>query len=68
MITKDYVLVKDVNYFGRVIKRGSTFKQYEGDKDWFRLFEIDNGILMECPGIKLHFTSFNNDYFVRLYS
>ena len=67
-IQKDLILLKDVKYFGRIIKRGSTFKRLQNDIDWYVLWENDNGILMHCPAIKLHFTSsISNEYFVMQY-
>ena len=62
---QDLILVKDINYFGRTIKRGSTFKK--DDSDWYVLWENNNGIIMHCPAIQLHFTSVNSDYFVIQY-
>lgn len=65
MIEKDLILLKDVNFFGRIVKRGSTFKKV--DSDWYCLWENDKGILMHCPSIKIHFTSVNEEYFVKQY-
>lgn len=65
VVSQDLILLKDVNYFGRIIRRGSTFKSV--DKDWYVLYENNNGIIMHCPSIKIHFTSINSEYFVKQY-
>jgi hypothetical protein len=62
---KDLVLTRTVCYFGRIIRRGSVFKKVSGD--WYILTENDGGIVMECPAVKLHFTSVDKDYFVEMY-
>ena len=67
-ILKDLILLKDVNYFRRIIKRGSTFKRLQfDDKDWYVLWENNNGILMHCQAIRLHYTSIKEDCFVTQY-
>ena len=66
---RDMILLRDVNYFGRVIRRGATFKQASTDsKDWYNLYENNNGVIMHCPSVKLHFTSLTNEFFVEQYS
>ena len=67
MVGKDLILLKDVNYFGRVIKKGSTFKKCETNNDYYYLFENKDGILMECPDIRIHFTMKNREYFIEQY-
>lgn len=62
---KDLILLKDVNYFGRIIRRGSTFKK--ADADWYVLWENSGGIIMHCPAIKLHYTSVDCEYFIEQY-
>jgi len=63
---QDVILLKDVNYFGRTIRRGSTFKKI--DADWYVLWENRDGIVMHCPAVKLHFTSISEDCFVKQYA
>lgn len=62
---RDLILLKDVLYFGRILKRGSTFKQVS--KDWYVLWENKDGIIMHCPAIRLHFTCISEEYFVEQY-
>jgi hypothetical protein len=64
-MSNDLVLLQDIDYFGRKIKRGSTFKK--ADSDWYVLWENNDGIIMHCPAVKLHFTSVNPEYFVKQY-
>ena len=61
MVKQDLILIKDVDYFGKIIRKGSTFKQAGASKDWFDLWYNDQGILMHCPSIRIHFTTINND-------
>lgn len=65
VFSHDLILTKDVNFFGRTIRRGSVFKP-EG-ADWYILWENKNGIIMHCPAIKIHFTSIRDEYFVKMY-
>ena len=64
-IPQDLILIKDVNYFGRTIKKGSTFKKLQHSEDWYVLWENNRGILMHCPAIKIHFTSITEEYFIK---
>jgi hypothetical protein len=68
MVKQDLVLIKDVDYFGNIIRRGSTFKQSGTSKDWFDLWHNDRGILMHNPSIRIHITSVNEEYFVKQYA
>ncbi len=52
MVKQDLILLDDVWYFGRLIRRGATFKQQESSRDWYELWENDGGILMHCPAVK----------------
>lgn len=63
----DLILLKTVNYFGRTIRRGSTFKREESNKDWYTLYENRDGIIMHCPTVRIHFTSVTDSYFVEQY-
>jgi hypothetical protein len=65
MQAQDLILVRDVNYFGRVIRQGSTFKKVDSDR--YCLWENRGGIIMHCPTVELHFTSVNEEYFVKQY-
>ena len=67
MVTQDLILLKDVFYFGRWIRRGATFKQQVCSRDWYELWENDGGILMHCPAVKIHFTSVSSEFFVKQY-
>jgi len=66
-IKQDLILLKNVNYFGRKIQKGSTFKMDNNTKDLYTLWENNKGILMHCPAVKIHFTSINDEYFVKQY-
>lgn len=69
-VKQDFVLLKEVNYFGRTIRRGTTFKLCKNTGDMYEMWENDRGILMHCPAIRLHFTilDVNEEYFVRQYA
>ena len=62
-----YVLLKDANWFGKIIKKGAIYKQYSNTKDKFRCFTIDGN---ECPHLDLTFMTVrnNSEYFMELYS
>ncbi len=68
MVKQDLILLDDVWYFGRLIRRGATFKQQESSRDWYELWENDGGILMHCPAVKIHFTAITNSLFVKQYA
>lgn len=71
VINKDIILLKDVDYFGRKIHKGSTFKKCS-NIDYYQLYENNNGIIMHCPTVMLHFTlvidGIEKGYFVEQYS
>jgi len=56
------VLLKDVNYFGKIIRRGSFFRRI--DNDWLELWDNVNGNFVRCPTIVIHIANINEDYFV----
>lgn len=70
IIQKDIILLRDIDYFGRKIRKGSTFKK--SSNDFYQLYENNNGIIMHCPSIMLHFTlvidGIKKGYFVEQYS
>ncbi len=57
-----YELQKDIDYFGKTIKKGTRYYECPNDKDWF--FPIINGNI--CPSQNLHFTFVleNPEYFI----
>lgn len=63
---QNLILLQDVDYFGRTIRRGATFKKV--DSDWYVLWENNKGIVHHCPTVKLHFTSVSEGYFVKQYA
>lgn len=63
---QDLILTKDIDYFGRTIRRGATFKKV--DSDWYVLWENNDDIIMHCPAVKLHYTCVKEDYFVKQYA
>lgn len=65
---QDLILLKDVCYFGRWIRRGATFKPEANTRDWFVLWENRCGIIMHCPAVRLHFTAVTEEYFVKQYA
>ena len=67
VVQQDYILLKDVNYFGRLIKKGSTFKETRTSNDYYELWENNKGILMHCPAVTIHFSSLNEEYFIKQY-
>jgi hypothetical protein len=67
MVNQDLILLRNVNYFGRIIRKGSTFKKSDSSNDYYDLWENNGGILMHCPAIKIHFTSVNEKFFVKQY-
>jgi|JI8StandDraft_1071087.scaffolds.fasta_scaffold1475584_1 hypothetical protein len=59
----DYVLLKDINWFGkRTIKAGTIYKQVNGDY-WHPTIEY-----ARCPSLQLHFTTVlvNPEYFLKI--
>lgn len=71
VINKDIILLKDIDYFGRKIRKGSTFKKCS-NIDYYQLYENNNGIIMHCPTVMLHFTlvidGIEKGYFIEQYS
>jgi len=65
---QDLILLKDVCYFGRWIRRGATFKPENGTRDWYVLWENRDGIIMHCPAVRLHYTAVTEEYFVKQYA
>jgi len=63
----DLVLIRDVDYFGRDIRRGSIFRLVSGTKDMYRLYENKDGIVMECPAIQVHFSSVRASHFQEVF-
>ena len=59
---KDYVLLKDIDYFGRQIPAGTIYKQVNAD-DWHPM--IDNA---QCPHLKITFVTVraNPSYFLEI--
>ena len=66
---KAYVLCQEVNYFGRVIPRGTVYEESERTKDYYIPDILDRGILMSCPALELHFTTVknNDEFFIEIY-
>ena len=68
---KDIILLKDIDYFGRKIRKGSTFKRCVTNSDFYQLYENNGRIIMHCPSIELHFTiiidGIKTGYFIEQY-
>jgi len=63
----DLVLIRDVDYFGRDIRRGSIFRLVSGTNDRYRLYENKDGVVMECPAVQVHFSSVHASHFQEVF-
>lgn len=62
---ENYLLLQDVNYFGKTIKKGTIYRKYSSTRDEFRCFTTDG---LECPHFDITFMIVRNntEYFVKL--
>ncbi len=65
MKRETYVLLKDFDWFGTAILRGTIYKQYKSNKDKFRCFDTSGN---ECPHLDLTFMTIraNPSWFMQL--
>lgn len=61
-----YVLIHDFDFFGRIIPKGTVYKQLENN-DYYRPTIIKENIPSDCPNLDLHFTNMRQEYFIEIY-
>lgn len=64
-LPKAFTLIKDAEFFGRIIKKGTVYLQCEKDKDFYTCITPDASIV---PFLNLSFmvVKWNPEYFVEL--
>lgn len=64
-----YVVAENSDFFGFIIPKGTVYKQNPRNKDSYRCYKEENGLIIIAPSFDLHFTIVeNNERFIKTFT